>query len=128
MADDVLDEVEALLRGSSAARRGGRGGIVQTPDIDVLARLRGSGPAGVANVALCVQTGRTEAFMAIMLKHAREVGLVELSVPRDQRAAYRLTDLGDRWVEAMLSRDAEQLPEPGVIDADADEIRELPPG
>jgi hypothetical protein len=127
--DDVLDEVDALLRGSSAARRGGRGGIVQTPDVDVLARLRDTGPAGMANVALCAQTGRTEAFMAIMLKHARELGLVELSVPRDQRAAHRLTDLGWRWVEASLRR-REQLPEPEseVIEGAADEIRDLPPG
>lgn len=130
----VLEEVEAIQRAASMRRRGGRGGIVQDPDVDVLARLRDAGPAGMANVALCEQFGRTEAFMAIMLKHARELGLTEVLVPREQRAAYRLTELGWRWVEATLRRREleRQLrlveAEPEVVEGDATEIHDLPPG
>lgn len=140
VAADALAEVERvenLLRQASAGRRGGRGGIVAGPDVSVLALLLDAGAAGMANVALCERTGRSEAWMAIMLKHASEIGLVELSVSRAERAAYRLTDVGRRWVIAKIELERASLrelaPEPldsvdGVIEGDAVEIRgELPP-
>lgn len=132
-AERTLAEVEARMRSASRGRRGGRGGIVQAPDLMVLALLLDAGPAGMANVALCERTGRSEAFMAIMLKHAAEVGITEWSVPRDQRAAYRLTDLGREWVLAKQAVEQagaapELEPATEAVEGEAVEIRELPPG
>jgi hypothetical protein len=132
----VLRDIERRLFSASAGRRGGRGGIMQSPDYGVLALLLDAGAAGMTNAALCERTGRSEAWMAIMLKHAAEVGLVERSVHRAERAAHRLTDLGREWVIAKFELDRARLreldPAPvddidEIIDSDAVEIRELPP-
>lgn len=128
----TLRVIEDRLLAASSRRRGGRGGIVSSPDPHVLELLLEAGPGGMANVALCERTGWSEPRMAVMLKHAAELGLCEWSVSRAERAAYRLTQLGEDWLVARravaAAREAKAIAALDVVDevdGEAVEIREL---
>jgi hypothetical protein len=118
------------------AAQGRRRGVVSLPSPLVLGWLLDAGPAGMANVALCERTGWSEAQMAVMLKHAAQLGLCEWSVSRAERAAYRLTEFGEAWILARRAVAAEREAKAiaaldvidEVVDAEATEIRELEAG